>query len=355
MSTYWQIATGSYGRDYSDLFLKFGIAFFGAGAARLEEINIGDTVILKQGITGIRAAGKVVQRDGEHRGNHYHYQDLPDKKDKEWLLDIDGWDLPAWCYVDWRVPDGDKAVSVPGLTRGTIRRANQPGPQKKADEILATDHPPKETEHKGPEETKLVAVEELLEELDRENLSALLDDELKNKIKKIQDLAIYYRDHYPWNHNIPEHEARTFLVVPLLLALGWSEEQIKIELSGGNRKRIDIACFSQPYKKCEEPRENCVAIIETKGFASGLDYAQKQANSYSDNFPNCKALITTNGYFYKIYLKDEKGSFHIDSYDPSAYINLLNLRDKYPLNPKEGNGALDAIKWLLPNNLIQTA
>ena len=29
-------------------------------------------------------------------------------------------------------------------------------------------------------------------------------------------------------------------------------------------------------------------------------------------------------------------------------------RDKYPLNPEEGNGALDAIKWLLPNNLIQT-
>ena len=351
MSTYWQIAAGSDGRDYSDLFLKFGMAFFGARAERLKNINVGDTVILKQGIKGISAAGKVVQRDGRHSGNHY--EDPPDKKDKEWLLDVDGWDLPAWCYVDWRVLDGNKDIS--GLTRGTIRRANQPGPQKEADKILATGRPPKETEHKGPEETKPVKNQELLEMLVREGLDKSFANELKNKIKKIQDLAGYYRKNYPWNHNIPEHEARTFLVVPLLLAFGWSEKQIKIELSGGNRKRIDIACFSQPYKKCEEPRENCVAIIETKGFASGLDYAQKQANSYSDNFPNCKALITTNGYFYKIYLKDEKGSFHIDSYDPSAYINLLNLRDKYPLNPKKGNGALDAIKWLLPNNLIQTA
>ena len=348
MSTYWQIAAGSYGRDYSELFKKFGIAFFGAGAERLKDINVGDTVILKQGITGISAAGKVVQRDGRHIGNHY--KDSSDKKDKEWLLDVDGWDLPAWCYVDWRVLDGDKVISVPGLTRGTIRRANQPGPQKEADKILATGRPPKETEYKGPAETKIVADQELLETLVREGFRTSSANELKDKIKNIRDLARYYRENYDWNANILEHEARTFLVVPLLLALGWSEQRIKIELAN-----VDIAYFSRPYKNWKESRENCVAIIETKGFASGLDYAQHQVKSYSNNFPNCKALITTNGYCYKIYLKDEKGSFPEDPYDPSAYINLLNPKDKYPLNPKEGNGALDAIKWLLPNSLIQTA
>lgn len=347
MSTYWQIAAGAYGRAYSELFLKFGMAFCG-DEEQVAKINVGDIVILKQGITGVLAAGKVVQRDGKHQFD----KESPDK-DKEWLLDvIDGWDLPAWCYVDWRV----KTISpVSGLRRGTISRAKKPYLQKVADEILATGCSPKETEYKGPEKTKPVADQELLETLLREGLSPSSADELINKIKNIRDLAGYYRKTYDWKHNIPEHEARTFLVVPFLLALGWTEQQIKIELSSGNRKRIDIACFSQPYKRCEEPRGNCVAIIETKGFASGLDYAQKQANLYSVDFPNCKALITTNGYCYKIYLKDEKGSFHIDSYDPSAYINLLNLRDKYPLNPKEGNGALDAIKWLLPNSLIQSA
>lgn len=349
MSTYWQIAAGSAGRDYSKLFLKFGMAFFGAGATKLENINIGDTVILKQGITGISAAGKVVQRDGEHRGNHY--EDSPDKKDKEWLLDVDGWDLPAWCYVDWRMPDGGKAISVPGLTRGTISRAYQPGPQKVADDILATGRPLKETEHKGPEKTKPVADQELLETLLREGLSPSSADELINKIKNIRDLAGYYRKNYDWNANILEHEARTFLVVPLLLALGWSEQRIKIELAN-----VDVAYFNKPYKNWEESRENCVAIIETKSFASGLDYARDQAKSYSDNFPNCKALITTNGYCYKIYLRNKAdGLFPEDPYDPSAYINLLEPRDKYPLNPKKGNGALDAIKWLLPSNLIQTA
>ena len=354
MSTYWQIAAGSDGRGYSELFLKFGMAFFGDGT-NLERINVGDTVILKQGKTKILAAGKVVERDGEHIG--YCDEDSPDK-DKEWLLDVDGWSLPAYCYVDWKKPDGGKPIDpVSGLTRGTIKKAKLPVPQKVADEILATGYPPEETGYKEPEKTKLVRNQELLETLVREGLSTSSANELKNKIDNIRYLARYYSKNYRWNANIPEHEARTFLVIPLLLALGWSEQQIKIELSGGKRKKIDIACFSKPYKKCEEPRENCVAIIETKKFASGLDYAQDQARSYSGDFPNCKALITTNGYCYKIYLKDEKGSFPEDQdpYDPSAYINLLNPRDKYPLNPKEGNGALDAIKWLLPNNLIQTA
>ena len=245
MSTYWQIAAGSAGRDYSKLFLKFGMAFFGAGATKLGNINVGDTVILKQGITAISAAGKVVQRDGEHSGNRY--EDSSDKKDKEWLLDIDGWDLPAWCYVDWRVPDGGKAISVPGLTRGTISRSYQPDPQKVADEILAIGCSPEETEYKEPEETKLVADQELLETLVREGFRTSSADELKNKIKNIRDLARYYRDNYDWNANILEHEARTFLVVPLLLALGWSEQRIKIELAN-----VDIAYFSRPYKNWKE-------------------------------------------------------------------------------------------------------
>lgn len=350
MSTYWAIAAGSSGRDYSDLFLKFGMAFCG-DKKQVAKINVGDTVILKQrkmGKTGISAAGKVVQRDGKHG---FDEGKVSLDKDKEWLLDVDGWSLPAWCYVDWRVLDGDENDSVPGLApRGTISRAKHPNPQKVADKILATGRPPKETEHKGPEETKLVAVQELLETLCREGLIKLPADELQKKVDHIRQLAEYYSENYPWNANIPEHEARTFLVVPLLLALGWSEQQIKIELAN-----VDIACFSRPYEKWKESRENCVAVIETKKYASGLDDAQPQARRYSDKFPNCKALITTNGYCYKIYLKDEKGSFSKDPYDPSAYINLLNPRDKYPLNPKEGNGALDAIKCLLPNNLIQTA
>ena len=341
MSTYWQIAAGSAGRDYSNLFLKFGMAFFWDEEPKIKEIEVGDTVILKQGTMGILAAGKVVQReDGKHNGFG----------DKEWLEDVDGWELPAYCYVDWKTPkSGGGKISVTGLDQRRRSRVNKPDLQKEADDILATGYPPEETEYGGPKERKEVKDEELLERLVSEGLSAPSADELKNTVAKIRLLAGYYYKH-PDRNRVLEHETRTFLVVPLLLALGWSEQQLKIEL-----KRVDIACFSKPYKNWKESRGNCVAIIETKGFASGLDYAQNQIKSYSKNFPNCKALITTNGYCYKIYLRNEVGSFPEDPYDPSAYINLLKPRDQYPLNPQEGNGALDAIKWLLPNNLIQIA
>ncbi len=342
MSTYWAIAagSGSKGRDYSNLFLRFGMAFFGSGANRYDEIKVGDTVILRRGTKEIVAAGRVVSREGKHNG----------LRDKKWLSDVDGWNLPAWCYVDWKKPkDGPIFVTGFGSQPPTLFETKTSEPRQEAERILATGCSPEETEYKEPEETELVADPKLLETLVREGLSTSSANELTDAVAKIRLLADYYYNHCNWG-DIQEHETRTFLVIPLLLALGWSEQQIKIELA-----KVDIACFSKPYKNEKESKENCVAIIETKGFASGLDHARGQADSYSDDFPNCKALITTNGYCYKIYLKDEKGSFPKDSYDPSAYINLLSPRDKYPLNPKKGNGALDAIKWLLPNNLIQIA
>ncbi len=332
MSKYWQIAAGSSGRDYSNLFLKFGMAFVGGEAqvATMKEVNVGDIVVLKQGTQKILAAGKVVQKNGVHQGC----------ADKEWLRDFDGWDLQAYCYVDWMQPSSP--ISINGLTRTTIQRLHQKKHMSAADGIVETGNAVSFLPE--PSETKVVEDNELLRFLIKEGLRPSSADELTNTISRIRYLADYYYHHCWWD-DIREHETRTFLVVPLLLAFGWSEQQIKIELpcSGG---RIDIACFSKSYKR---NNDECVVIIETKGFSSGLDYAPKQAKTYSKDFPSCKAVIVTNGFCYKIYLRDKSGQFQIK---PSAYINLLKPRDKYPLDPNKVDGALDAIKWLLPNNLI---
>jgi len=331
MSKYWQIAAGSSGRDYSILFLKFGMAFVGGDTpiATINEVNSGDVIVLKQGTQKILAAGTVIQRNGIHKGC----------ADKEWLRDFDGWDLQAYCYVDWKRPS--QPISISGLTRATIQRLHQQKHKDAANDILNTGvSVPTSPE---PLETKLVEDYDILKFLIKEGLRPSAADELTNTISKIRLLADYYYNHCRWE-DIREHETRTFLVVPLLLALGWSEQQIKIELpcSGG---RIDIACFKKSYKR---KNDECVAIIETKDFSSGLDYAQKQAKTYSQDFPNCKAVIVTNGYCYKTYLRDKNRQFKTS---PSAYINLLKPRDEYPLDPVEVGGAFNAIKWLLPNNL----
>lgn len=295
----------------------------------MEAVNCGDIVALKQGVQKVLAAGVVVQRNGTHRG----------RGDKRWLRDFDGWNLNAYCYVDWKIPN--EPITVSGLSRGTIKRIRQSTPRIAVNNILKTGRPvPYSPEPPG---TEPVSVDQLLRFLIKEGLRPSSADNLANTILKIRLLADYYYNHCWWE-DIREHETRTFLVIPLLLALGWSEQQLKVELPC-NRRRVDIACFRKNY---ERNNDECISIIETKGFLSGLDYADNQAKTYSKNFPNCRAVTVTNGYCYKIFLR-EGDQFHKR---PSAYINLLEPQDKYPLDPNKVGGALDAIKWLLPNNLL---
>ena len=67
---YWQIAAGSVGRDYAELFLKFGMAFVGGEwqIATMNEIQKGDIVLLKRGLYQVVAVGEVVERDGKYKG-----------------------------------------------------------------------------------------------------------------------------------------------------------------------------------------------------------------------------------------------------------------------------------------------
>ena len=327
MSNYWQIAAGADERDYSKWFLEYGLAFVGRDFERMKQVSVGDIVILKQGTGAILAAGTVVERNGKHG----------DCGDKAWLRDFDGWDLPAYCYVDWKKPS--EPVRTSGLALGTIQRAHQLEPQRIADEMLNTGKIVKPEPE--PLETREIEDAELLKFLVKEGLRPSAADELTHTIAKVRLLADYYYHHCQWK-DVREHETRTFLVVPLLLALGWAQQQLKIEL-----KRVDIACFSKNYVRDND--DKCIAIIETKGFSYGLEYAQDQAKTYSKDFPNCQVVITTNGYCYKIYRKAT------DSFpkEPSAYLNLLKLRDKYPVDPENIDGALEAIKWLLPNTYIK--
>ena len=330
---YWQIMSGSEGREYGELCLKFGMAFVGGDFEdTIKQVKVGDRIVLKQGNQTILAAGEVIQKNDAHWGCW----------DKEWLRDFDGWDLPAYCYVDWKRPETDtKTKEIRGLTRATIQGINKDIIKNEADQILNSgcrvDTSPE------PSESKLVEDDEILKYLIKAGLRPSSADELTNAISRIRLLADYYYEHCKWK-DIREHETRTFLVIPLLLALGWAEQQIKIELPCGGGK-VDIACFHNNYMGNES--DKCMVIIETKGFKSGLDYAEKQAQSYSHNFPECKTVVITNGYCYKIYFKNGTGDSKMDLF---AYMNLLKPKNKYPLDPDNVKGTLEAIKWLLPNS-----
>ena len=334
---YWQVATGSMGRDYTKECLKFGMAFVGGdgNVETMKEVKSGDCIILKQGKSTIAAVGRVVERNGICTG----------VDDKEWLRDFDGWDLRAYCMVEWHELSRLKEVS--GLTRGTIQRVRKPHLQRIANEILQL--PSRKEVCPEPSTTECLKDDEILTFLIREGLRPAVAEDLTITFGRIRRLAQYYYDECE-SSDIREHETRTFLIIPLLLALGWAEQQIKIELSIPSYGKIDVACFSKPYRRDSGGRANngdCVLVLESKGFRSGLDFASKQAKDYAKHFPSSRTVVVSNGYCYKTYDRESGGKF---STTPSAYLNLLQPRERYPLDPKYVGGALQVLKSLLPQS-----
>lgn len=328
----WIVSAGSFGRDYADAFYRSGMAFVGGDNQRaaMRGVQAGDTILLKRGITEFLAAGNVVERNGVVSGDG----------DKDWLRDFDGWDLAAYCHVEWHV--SPQAVPAQGLRQGTIYQSTQPQHLAAAQELLAGPAVPLAAE---PGATEVIDDEKLLSFLIQIGLPVSSADELTGALRRIRLLAHYYYSNWDWAE-IREHETRTFLVTPLLLALGWSEQQLKIELPAPG-SRVDIACFAGPYSGRDK---DVVALFETKGFSQGLFYAADQARGYAVHFPRCKAVIITNGFCYKTFARGDDGTFPTS---PSAYLNLLRPRSRYPLDPEHVGGALDVLDCLLPAKLLR--
>ncbi|MGH9932064.1 MAG: hypothetical protein ACREA9_22920 [Pyrinomonadaceae bacterium] len=332
--TTWIVSAGAEGRDYTEFFYRFGMAFVGGKSQRaaMAKVATGDTILLKRGIAEFLAVGTVVERNGHACGDG----------DKAWLRDFDGWDLGGYCYVDWHVAPQPEPAS--GLRMGTIYQTTRAEHIAVSGKLLAAPVRPPASE---PAPTRRVSDSAILAFLIREGLRVSAADELTEALRRIRLLAEYYYEaghkNGRWS-DIREHETRTFLVIPLLLALGWAEQQLKIELpvKGG---KVDIACFDRSFRG--NPAD-VVALIETKGFSSGLDYAPKQAHAYAKHFTNCQSVLVTNGYCYKTYMRQNDETFGTN---PSAYLNIVRPRNRYPLDPDNVDGAFEVLRWLLPKSL----
>ncbi len=325
---YWQIAAGSLakGRDYWQTFLSTGMAFVGGETqeATMAEVRLHDVVVLKRG-QEIAAVGEVVERDGSIGGNG----------DKEWLYHFDGWHLPAYRYIDWHLPDGPTRTT--GLTRATIQQLPQQRHQDLAEQILQC---PVHEPNGEPRPTEEVSDDDILQYLVAEGLRPDAADQITNTFRRLRLLADYYYNYHEWT-DIREHETRSFLVLPLLLSLGWTEPKLKVEhpVKGG---KVDIVGFTESFHK---PTSKCTLIVETKGFATGLDLAPEQALRYVRDLDTCQVVVVSNGHCYKAYRKGPEGKF---SETPGAYLDLNRPRDRYPRDPDHVGGALQLLDCLIP-------
>lgn len=319
----WQIGSGNDTRPYDDIFLKFGIAMVGPGesgdvrkpeaeeffkkygwpdwGSKLLQVKKGSIIVLRKGIKKILAVGKVLEE--------YDYSDL--------LADIHGWDLRHFVKVEWYTPVNPIIFTDTPLVQATLARVNNPIVinrihkeefiQVKAAKDLAELNLP-----------KTVNIDEISQAFIHHGVRIQDADNVAKTIERIIKLAKWYDNKDP---DALEHEIRTFLVIPLLISLGWSEQKMKIEYN-----HVDIAVFSKPYEKENELHPHM--IVETKTFFNGLYYAADQIINYAKAFPECSLLVATNGYRYWIYEKVD-GKFQA-----SGYFNLFNMHEWYCLDEK---------------------
>lgn len=337
---YWQIAGGGEGRDYSDDFLKYGMAFVGGTdqTRRMESVAEGDCVLLKEGLRKILAVGQVVKRGGKHSGHARTEMD----PHKEWLLHYDGWQLPAYCYIDWIEPA--KPFGAEGLTQSAICRVRSSQLQQQADSILKSGIRPRSPAQEPGRVSSLPS--DWFTKLSCVNPAAM-----SQYLTKMKPLASRY--HKIW-HDISEHDTRTFLVIPFLMTLGLREEHIAIEFPltlGKRRGRADIACFRAPYEGPKRSGTPCM-IVETKAYSIGLGSAGDQAVAYAKSL-GCPLAVASNGHSYKVFKRVESDpeapselkAAPASQYRLAAYLNLLQPTAHYPLDPSVP-GAAEAVRLL---------
>lgn len=314
---YWQVAAGEGARDYSSVFLQFGIMLIGTGdpgpyfsnkeyykgyrdwRAKVvrfaEKVTKGDIVVLKRPHKRewqIRAVGTVT--------GDYEYLERFD--------DVEGWGLQHCRRVEWVCPK--EKVLTKGLSLGTFKGINNREVLNKAREVLEEGE--KQEVRETPSAARTISDEDLVEGLIENGLRPADSERVVETVWRVRRLGRWYA-HY--GRDLSEHETRTFLITPLLLALGWSEQRVKIEW-----KNIDVAFFREIYKRGDEP---CM-ILESKRMREGLRYAEGQAKRYAKLYPRCLRLIVSDGICYRLYEKEDNGWVW------KAYMNLLKLKDPHP-------------------------
>ena len=266
----WQVAAGDGNRDYSDVFLKFGVILVGPGSEgsyldNPDAYNNQDSESYRPFIQpfaeGIAARDLVVLK--RPCGQQWEVlavgEVISDYEHLEVFGDVEGWALQHGRQVQWKVPATKQLIS--GLTRGTLKGINNEQALQAVNGIWETGQSLNRLPIPAPSD--IITVEEVIEALIIDGLPGQSAELIANTIWRLRRMAKYYSEH---GADVGEHEIRTFLIVPLLLSLGWAEQRVKIEWAN-----MDVVLFDSPYKK---DSSKPLIIIESKRMFDGLRYAR---------------------------------------------------------------------------------
>lgn len=336
----WQQASGDTDRNYSNLCLEWDVILNGPGYAGkypdcnkvlekdggtsrkrtdiwrfAEKIKEGDLVVLRLGTKTILGVGVIV-------GNY------------EWLEcfgDVDGWDIQHVRRVRWlwNGIENPKHFDTYALKQGDTTQEMTSNIVK---EWLSELEIPEKNYNREipslPEAGKIINQTEIAEYLFSRGISSNSIEILTREFDELRRIAKWYVN----SKEIPsEFETVSYLVVPILRALGWTPQKMAIEWN-----KVDLALFDLLPRN----DSNLSVVVEAKKKGNSCLSAKSQAQGYAKGKDNCKRLIVTDGLRYGIYIKLG------DEYILKAYFNLTELRDSYPIYGCLG--AKEALRIMTP-------
>jgi hypothetical protein len=306
--TVWQISGGPASRSYADVFLRHGVGLIGPGDSGpwtpdrgdedfgdgqgaaggfvrrfATELKAGDVVLLRTGVSRVRAVGLVA--------SDYLYLNQFD--------DVNGWDLQHARRIRWcELPaDYDFGSSVFGANPPRISRAASDQVIDYARRFVAS--PPTYWQ-----EVALPALPPEEPSLDE------APGPLRNVIAEVLDLHALMWDRERFGEHPTEDELVSHFVVPLLRALGWPPERIAVKW-----RYVDVALF----RSLPRIPANCHLVIEAKRLGAGVEGALDQAKGYVQTLGVPLDIVVTDGVRYRMY-------GHVLGYAPVAYANLVRLK-----------------------------
>lgn len=348
----WQVSAGDSRRDFSDLFLKYDLMLAGPGRfgpydKKLYDRAIAQGLCTQRKIGFVKAfvekvqAGDIVLLRDKNQFVAIGYIPKESYFHDETYDDIYTWDLQHARRVVWQ-QHLQADLKKLKLSWGSGKQTSMFSKIKKSHVISAIKPLKIRFENRKlkplPPKTRSLSLQEFGEELFSRGLPNNSVDQLIKAIERQRRLIRWYNLHGKVSDRPTEHEIVAHMVLPLLLALGWSEQLLAVEW-----KRVDLAAFTE----APTGPKNCCLVCEAKRFGHGLQNVFKQASKYvkKHKLRNCQKILLTQG--KNLYIYEKSGSSWDDK--PVGYLNIDKIRMHY-LVP-EGTNAVDTIMALTPSGI----
>jgi hypothetical protein len=353
MLTVWQIAAGDAGRDWSWLSRKHDLMFQGPGrfgpyepAVYRKVIDCGASSASKIG--AIAALACEVQPDDIvllRRGHRVVAIGLVPGLEEEGYVhdeafdDVYGWDLCHTRRVIWQeeLDEDLEAIQAGGPLFGarnqipTVTRVNDRDILDPIQPLITrcVQRPLKPRPEPVPPP---LALDELGQALFAKGLANRAVEQALTAIERQRRLLRWYAEFGRVSKRPSEHEVVAHVVLPLLLALGWSDQLLAVEWH-----KVDLAGFW----KTPTTRKHCALVCEAKGLRHGLRGTVKQAMAYVENLllTQCRKILLTQGGRFCLHRRMDDGAWEDE---PSGYINVEKIRTNHLAPPNT-----DAVETLM--------